>query len=363
MSRCFYRSALAFMTFLAFLVAPLAVAASQQFVSDTTSQVVSWDDSWTEREPGETARSFDDGATIRHEESGTDLAIIFVPGDADIEQVRDEVLENTDRPDGAVSMIEYGSYNNVEYQVDLLRSEDVPESEGVFSLKMTNADSNQAVVYVLITQVESFSSGVSAVQAGVTMDGAVAMDGVDPAGMQSFLQLAESASSQTGSSSQVDLPTVEPSTETAVVTQAPVSTGGTTSYTNTHWGYTVVYDNAFMDVTSGTGVDLMLGSPSPVMVVGFMGLENPGVSSSVLFEALTPTFIDTLGPGGSYFDGGYQSDRAYWAGINSDGNQLVQQMVIVSPGTIVIVTLMGEPGVPMNTVGEVTLNGISVFGN
>src|SRR5690606_22814504 len=143
-----------------------------------------------------------------------------------------------------------------------------------------------------------------------------------------FLQLAQSTSSQTGNDGEVALPTPVPTSETVVATEVPTGSG-TTTYSNSTWGYTVEYDSAFMDITDGSGGDLMLGSTSPVMVIGFQGLENPGASPAVIFEALTPTFIDSLGVGGSYYDGGYSADRAYWAGVTSDGLQMVQQLVVV----------------------------------
>lgn len=358
MFRSLRKSLLAIVAILSLVAAPMVSVAADSFTSGTSGREVSWDDGWTEERTGADGSVSEDSVSIRHQDSGSELTIVFVSPTQDLEQIRDNIIDESDREDGTVSSIEQGSYGSVEYQVDLLREEGDSEAEGVFTLKLIGSDGESAVVYVLITQVENFSAGVSAVQVGVTIDDGAAMNGVDPAGMQSFLQLAQSTSSQTAGNTQLTVPTAEPE----AVTQPPVTGAGNT-YTNTFWGYTVVYDDVFMDMTSGSGGDLMLGSPYPVLVVGFQGMENPGFSPAVLFEALTPTFIDTLGPGGSYFDGGHQSDRAYWAGFTSDGNQLMQQLVIISPDTVVIVTIMGEPGVPMNTIGEVTLNGISVFGN
>jgi hypothetical protein len=184
------------------------------------------------------------------------------------------------------------------------------------------------------------------------------MNGVDPVGMQNFLNLAQSTSTQTTESVQVPATNVVP-------TQEPAQNAGSSSniYTSSDWGYTVEYSSSFVDISDSSAVDFMIATSSPVVVVGFMGIENPGVAPSLIFDALTPTFIDTLGSGGSYLDGGYSSDRVIWAGVTSDGNQMVQQIVEVSPSTMVIVTILGQPGVNISTVGEVRLNGVSIFGN
>lgn len=358
----FGKSALvAILAVMAMVAAPLVHAEAGDYTSTSTGRVVSWDAGWSEEQTEDSGNTTEDSVSIVHGDSGAELSVVFVPQSQDSAQVRDEIVSESGGTEGTVSAIEQGSYGDVEYQVDLLRA-DESETEGVFTLKMSDPAAGTAVVYVLVTQVENFSAGVSAVQVGVKIDGGVAMDGVDPSGMQSFLQLAQSTSTQTGDGSEIALPTSEPTAETVEATEAPANTGSLT-YTNSAWGYTVEYDSVFMDITDDSGSDLMLASPSPLLVVGFQGLENPGATPAVIFEALMPTFVDSLGEGGSYIDGGYSEDRAYWSGVTSDGLQMFQQLVVISPGTVVIVTMIGEPGVPMNSAGEITLNGISVFGN
>lgn len=344
------------LTVLMLVVTPTGAAASGTYASKASQEEVAWDSGWTETELDDKQEPIADSVFLQHEEAGAHLLVAFVPVGQDATAVRDAALTSSGRSEAKVSELETGAYGDVSYSVALLRSDD--DAEGVFTLMLNNSIAGTAIVYVLLTDAEAFSDGVSAVQAGVTVDGASAMNGVDPAGMQSFLNLAQSTSTQTTESVRV------PSTE-AAPTQVPAvntSNSGKT-YTNSQWGYTVEYSAPFVDVSDSADLDLMIASSSPLVVVAFMGLDNPGASPSAIFDALTPSFIDTLGAGGSYIDGGYMSDRAVWAGVTADGNQLVQQIVVVSPSTVVIVSILGEPGVNMSTVGDVTLNGVSIFGN
>lgn len=346
-----------FLTIVAMVVTPLVAAASGTYSSQASQQGVAWDSGWTEMELDNKEAIIADSVFIQHADSSAELLVAFVSADDDATAVRDAAFSSSSRSDVTVSQLEAGAYGDVNYSVELLRS-NTDGAEGVFTLMLTNSGSSTAVVYVLITDAAAFSEGVSAVQVGVTVDGSAAMNGVDPAGMQNFLNLAQSTSTQTTESVQVPATNVVPTQEPAL----NVTSSGNT-YTSTDWGYTVEYSSPFVDVSDGSAVEFMIATSSPVVVVGFMGIENPGVSPSVLFDALTPTFIDTLGSGGSYLDGGYMGDRAVWAGITSDGNQMVQQIVVVSPSTMVIVTILGQPGVNMGTVGDVRLNGVSIFGN
>lgn len=348
-----------FLTIVMIVVTPLVATASGAYSSQTSQQEIAWDSGWTEVEPDEKETIIADGVLLQHSDSGAELLVAFVSAEQDATAVRDAALSSSGRSDVTASQLEVGEYGDVTYSVALLRSEgEGVEAEGVFTLMIANSAVGSAIVYVLVTDSEAFSEGVSAVQAGVTVDGSAAMNGVDPAGMQTFLNLAQSTSTQTTESVQVPTTNVVPTQEPV---QNTASSGNT--FTSTAWGYTVEYDSPFVDVSDGSSLEFMIATSSPVVVVGFMGLENPGASPSVIFEALTPTFIDTLGAGGSYIDGGYMSDRAVWAGITSDGNQMVQQVVVVSPSTIVIVTILGQPGVNMSSVGDVRLNGVSIFGN
>lgn len=297
-----------------------------------------------------------DGTQLNHAESGSDLFVGFFAAGQDPVGVRDAFVASTEREVASISVIEQGTYNNVNYRVDLLRDEG-KDAEGVYTLQIASEVTGSAVAYVLVAEVAAFSDGVNAVQTGITVDDSPALNGVDPAGMQSFLELAQSTSSQTGTPGNIEVPSDTPRSDTSSATS-----GSGNTYVNSTWGYTVDYDAAFIDITEGDS-DLTIGSPSPLMVVVFVGLENPGVSTSVLYEALPPTFMDSLGPGGTYYDGGYYSDGAIWAGVTGDGYQLMQQVRFVSPSAAVIVTMMADPGTPMNSVGEVLLNGESIFGN
>jgi hypothetical protein len=346
-----------FLTILMMVVTPMVAAASGTYSSQASQQVVSWDSGWEETEPDGKEAVISDSVSLQHADSGAELLVAFVTADQDATAVRDAAFSSSGRSDVTVSQLEAGEYGDVAYSVELLRSEG-DGAEGVFTLMISNSATGTAVVYVLVTDSEAFSEGVSAVQAGVTIDGSTAMNGVDPAGMQNFLNLAQSTSTQTTESVQVPATDVVPTQEPADTT---TSAGNT--YTSPVWGYTVEFSSPFVDVSEDADLDLMIASYSPLVVVAFIGIENPGASPSMIFDALTPTFLDTLGSNGSYIDGGYSSDRAIWAGVTSDGNQMVQQVVVVSPSTVVIVTIIGEPGVNMGTVADVKLNGISIFGN
>jgi hypothetical protein len=319
--------------------------------------VVAWDSGWEETKPDDKDAVIDDSVFLEHADSGAELLVAFVTADQDPTAVRDAAFSSSGRSDVTVSQLEAGEYGDVAYSVELLRSEG-DGAEGVFTLMISNSAAGTAVVFVLVTDSEAFSEGVSAVQAGVTIDGSAAMNGVDPAGMQNFLNLAQSTSTHTTESVQVPTTNVVPTQEPAQTTS-----GSGNTFTSSTWGYTVEYSAPFMDVSGSSGLEFMIATSSPIVVVGFMGIENPGVPPSAIFEALTPTFIENLGSGGSYFDGGFSGDRAFWAGFTSDGNQMVQQIVVVSPSTVVIVSILGQPGVNLSTVGDVRLNGISIFGN
>ncbi len=346
-----------FLTVVMMVGAPSIAAASGMYASQGSGQQVAWDSGWQEKALEEKDAAIADSVFLEHGDSGAELLVAFVAADGDAIAVRDAAFAASGRSGAKVSQLEDGAYGDVSYSVELLRA-DAGEPEGVFTLKIANTGAGTAVIYVLVTDADAFSEGVSAVQVGITVDGTAAMNGVDPAGMQSFLNLAQGTSTQTTGTVQV--PTAE-----VVPTQEPVNTTTSSgnSFTSPVWGYTVEYDAPFMDMSDEADLDFMVASYSPLVVVGFMGLENPGASPSAIFEALTPTFIDSLGSNGRYIDGGYMNDRAVWAGVTSDGNQMVQQVVIVSPSTVVIVTILGEPGVNMSEVGDVRLNGVSVFGN
>lgn len=307
-----------------------AVAQNTTKVTELTQRTIGYDAFWAENSSESDASTGLELVILDHVDGGR-VGFIFSNDQLNQADVRDVTLEGTKSNSEDYTVIDSGQYENVAYELAHFKSAN--QQMGIFLL-VVNAPTGTTVVMVT-GEVDIFKDAVGRAQAGITLDGVPTLQGIDGASLQTQLQVTE-ASSLTSPGS---LPTAI-SNESETNSRQTISAASGTEYTNAAWGYTVAY-GAPWEVGNQGVAEFDLLNYSPLTIVGFQGIENLGLSGYDFEALLVETFLESLGFGGEIIGTYSNQESALFIGA-SDGYVLIQEIIVVSPTVVVIVTTAAD---------------------
>lgn len=161
------------------------------------------------------------------------MQLWFLPGNVDLVEARDVVLDSFAQTFGTFVEIDRGAYGNVSYSLDITSAEGM--EFGVFSLFLGQRDSGYVEYYVFFGALSLFAQGLTSAQQHVTVNGTPVFGGVDGTGLQNLL-LANAGVTGTSTTTTTQAPPVptpapsqpsQPPAQPTQVPQQPTTTTGT----------------------------------------------------------------------------------------------------------------------------------------
>lgn len=293
-------------------LAPASVGAARTEYYTTTygQHTVEWSGRWeldsTDESPSGEMLLFTNERDI------SVMGVMFLPSGYDLESIRDLALEGFQEDGTSLEVVDYGSYNNVAYELDRMEWDGV--DVGLFTLVIDRSNSSgDTTAIMFLAPIADFSESMTAAQDQMTVDGQVIFDGINAHSLERQLSGRSSSSASSGSVAY--------------------------DYVNPDWGYTVEYTSQW---DSGADVgDFSISVSSPETIVGFTGVDIEGLSMREVYNVVQPEFWDAL-PGGSYMLAEEISrDRVLLAAWTPDGT-FVQEVISTPSGNGVLVTMITE---------------------
>ncbi len=148
------------------------------------------------------------------------MQVWFLPGNVDLVEARDVVLESFAQTFGTFVTVDRGAYGSVSYSLDITSAEGV--EFGVFSLFLGQRDSGYVEYYVFFGALSLFAQGITSAQQHVTVNGTAVFGGIDGTGLQNLL-LANAGVTGTSTTTTTEAPPVptQPAQPPAQPTQPP----------------------------------------------------------------------------------------------------------------------------------------------
>lgn len=136
------------------------------------------------------------------------MQVWFMPGNVDLVEARDVVLDSYAQTFGTFVEIDRGAYGNVSYSLDITSSEGV--EFGVFSLFLGQRESGFVEYYVYFGAISLFAQGFASAQQNVTVNNTPVFEGVDGAGLQNLLLANAGVTGSSPSTTQAPPPPTDP---------------------------------------------------------------------------------------------------------------------------------------------------------
>lgn len=327
---------------------PHVAAQASEFTSASNGATITWSNDWEIGTEHSDQSLGIDGLSLEAVSGNSGLNFIFTADQFNREEVREALLSNLKQDADDYKVIDSGDYDNLAYE---LSSIEVANGKvGSFILVLTGTGTTAVHI---VAPIDDFAESVAKAQGSVQLNQSPVLQGIDGESLQAQLEVAPEAGSKQ--------PSPKTSTETnsseTSSSSKTSSSASDQSYTEPTWGYTVNYPGEWSDQSMGIGdLDLINSTPT---IVSFMGIDNPGVAGTVIEGALLPTFMDVLGPNGTFIASSSNAERAVFVG-ETDGMVMIQELIIVSPGVVVIVTAVvaiGQMDAELPALQQITING------
>lgn len=336
-----------------------AVGAQQTSVTtELLAHDVDWGGSWELEDHTSEASAGMESVQLQSDDHTAFFVAIFSDQQLPRVEAREAVLSSIKEADADVTVIDAGDYGNLSYELTAFDAGD--QRFGAFTLVFT--EPTGTVIYQIAAPQADFAAAVEHAQTQITVDANPIFVGIDGGSLAVQIGAAESvANIPTNSGSDTGTGSVNSSETNSQTSNQTASSSSTGSHTVAGWNYTVNYPTTW--TPAGDIGDFSLSYGPPSAMIGFMAIENPGVDGSTLEIVLLDTFKETLGPGGTFVTSGSDASRAVFVGVSGEGLGLIQEIIIVSPSTLIIVTMVviDDTEAAVANAKQIDINGIRIL--
>ncbi len=314
-----------------------------EYRSDVTGNVIGWSPDWMlgTKDVDEILRY--DQTMLFNPLDLTIVDIFFTAQDVDAATMRDDMMERSFGAGSGIQIVEAGNYGDIAYALIILTTDD-----GVFgSFVLVNTSGVTGTGVNLVAPVDSFGQAVQRAQGSLTIDGSPILSGTDGPRLQMQLDAA---------------PPMEMEATSPIGTPEDQASGDTT-FTSDVWGYEVTYSPDWEVVESEGDGDLEISTNDQTVTLGFMAVENPDIDQAGMQAALIESFTESIQPHGGLLVSITSDDERAVMVVEMDGLVLIQELIIISPDVLVIVTgfIDGDLETVLGSLNEVTLNESGIF--